>query len=434
LKEVCFVRLQLDILFIRDVLFSDETTVRDGILHVKKKALQNLLLEDQRFAAVDVELARPGEDCRIIRVLDVIEPRAKTSDGDEDFPGAVGRQTPAGTGSTCVLKGVAVVLSDFREAAQSAKSADPSGDIIDMSGPGAEVGLFGKTHNIVVLPVPAKGVSGLDYLAALKIAGLKAAAFLARAGKGVKPDETEVMELPPLVARDGGTAGLPRVVYIFQILTLQFDPIPGEPILYGRNVPDMVPTLLHPNEVIDGALTSPFSALNVQTYQVQNHPVIRELSHRHGKDLFFAGVIVSTAPNNMADIERISNMAANLAKYVGADGAVLTKTGGGAPELTLARTAQRCEGFGIKTALAILHLAADVYGGVTLFNMPEVDAIVSLGVPSTRLLLPRMARIIGRRLAAPGFPPIEGEIVRSETAIRGAQCQLGGFRLRAVRH
>ena len=48
------------------------------------------------------------------------------------------------------------------------------------------------------------------------------------------------------MARDEAAAHLPRVVYIFQILTTQFDPIPGEPILYGRNVPDMVPTLLHP--------------------------------------------------------------------------------------------------------------------------------------------------------------------------------------------
>ena len=86
----------------------------------------------------------------------------------------------------------------------------------------------------------------------------------------------------------------------------------------------------------------------------------------------------------MADIERVSNIAANLAQYVGADGAVLTKTGGGAPELTMARTAQRCEQLGIKTALAVLHMAADVYGAATLFNMPEVDAIVSLGVPNTR--------------------------------------------------
>jgi glycine reductase len=236
-----------------------------------------------------------------------------------------------------------------------------------------------------------------------------------------------------------GFERLPRVVYIFQILTLQFDPIPGEPVLYGRNVPDIVPTLLHPNEVLDGALTSPIPTLNVQTYQIQNHPIIKELYKRHGKDLCFAGVIVTTAPNNMTDIERISNMAANLAKHtVGADGAVLTKTGGGAPELTMARTAQLCEKLGVKTAIAMLHMAADIsdpkYGATTIFSMPEVDAIVSMGIPFMRLTLPPVERIIGRAAASTEGPPIDGEMVRATNYIRGTHCQLGGSRLKAVRY
>jgi glycine reductase len=181
-------------------------------------------------------------------------------------------------------------------------------------------------------------------------------------------------------------------------------------------------------------VTSPFPALNVQTFQIQNHPIIRELAARHGKELFFAGVIVSTAPNNMADIEKVSNIAANLARYVGANGVVLTKTGGGAPELTMARTAQRCEQFGIRTAIAVLHMGADVYGAPTLFNMPEVDAIVSLGVPNTQMTLPAVERVVGRRHVVPNFPPIEGTIVRTEGGIKGGQCQLGTFRFRAVRY
>jgi glycine reductase len=237
------------------------------------------------------------------------------------------------------------------------------------------------------------------------------------------------------MSTDKRLADLPRVVYIFQILTTQFDPILAEPVLYGMNVGGIVPTLLHPNEVLDGALTSPFPALNVQTYQVQNHPIIKELYARHGKDLFFAGVIATTAPNNMLEIERVSNIAANLAKYaVGAQGAILTKTGGGAPELTMARTAQRCERLGIKTTLAILHLAADVRGAATLFNMPEVDAIVSLGVPYTQFTLPAVERTLGRRHPVPGVPTIDGEIVRTENNIKGAQCQVGSFHLRGVRY
>lgn len=432
-------RLELHYVTIRDTQFADATMVRDGVLHINRGELQGLLMQDPRFRRVDIELARPGEKCRIVQVVDVIEPRAKTSPGDEDFPGVVGAQVPVGRGSTSVLRGVAVVLSDYREKRETGRTTDPIAEIIDMSGPAAEASIYGKTQNVVLLPLPSEGVNTHEYLVALKVAGLKAAAYLARAAKGIQPDHTEVFELAPLTVVKDGLETLPKVVYIFQILTLQFDPIPGEPVLYGRNVADMVPALMHPNEVLDGALTSPIPTLNVQTYQIQNHPIIRELYKRHGKDICFAGVIVTTAPNNMTDIERISNMAATLAKYtVGADGAVLTKIGGGAPELTLAKTAQLCERLGVKTAIAMLHMSADVsdpkYRATTIFNMPEVDAIVSMGIPFMRLELPAVDKVIGRAGALPDGQRADGEMVRLTNYIRGTHCQIGGSKFKAVRY
>lgn len=432
-------RLELNIVKIRDIQFADKTAVRDGVLYVNRNELEGLILEDPHFSHTGIEIARPGEKCRIVQVLDVIEPRAKTSSGDQDFPGVVGRHAPAGKGTTCVLRGAAVVISDYREMRHTGRSTDPNGELIDMYGPASEAGLFGKTRNVVILATPADGVTGEEYQAALKIAGLKTAAYLAKAGKDVSPDATEVFELPPLGAVGEGCGRLPRVVYIFQILTLQFDPIPRDPVLYGKNVADIVPVLLHPNEVLDGAVTSPLPTLNVLTYHIQNHPIIKELYKHHGQDLCFAGVIASTAPNNLTDIERISSMAAGLAKnVVGADGAILTKTGGGAPELTMARTAQLCEQLGIKTAIAMLHMAADIsdarYGAATIFSMPEVDAIVSMGVPFLRLTLPAVDRIIGRPGPSAGGPPIDGELSRPINWIKGALCQSGTSKLKAVRY
>jgi glycine reductase len=431
-------RLELNILKIRDVQFADRTGVSEGKLSVDRSQLQALLLEDRRFDGVEIDLAHPGERCRIVQVLDVIEPRAKTSDGDEDFPGAVGRQVPAGKGSTCVLQGAAVVLSDYSGREQGA-SLDPNGEIIDMFGPGAEISPYGKTHNIILLATPADGVSAQEYRAALKIAGLKTSAYLAKAGKGVMSDQTEVFELPPVTDIPQGSLKLPRVVYIFQILTLQFEPIPGEPVLYGKNVSDIVPTLIHPNEILDGAVIAPHRALLVQTYHIQNHPIIKELYRRHGKELSFAGVIIMTAPNNLDDIERVSNIASCLAKYtLGVDGAVLTKTGGGAPELTMARTAQCCEQLGIKTAIAMLHLGADIrdikYGAVTIFSMPEVDAIVSMGVPFMEFTFPPADRTIGKSRLSEGGLSVQGEMLRALRWANGSLCQLGSSRLKAVRY
>jgi len=241
----------------------------------------------------------------------------------------------------------------------------------------------------------------------------------------------------PEVAR--GIEDLPKVTYIFQIQSLQFEPVPGEPVLFGGQAAGIAPTILHPNEILDGAVTSPLPALNVQTYQIQNHPTIKELYQRHGKDLCFAHVIVTTAPSNVREYERMANMAAGMAKgVVGADGAVLTKTGGGAPELVMARTAQRCEQLGIKTAIAMLHMGADIsdakFGASTIFNMPEVDAIVSMGMPFMELTLPPMERIIGRPGLSTENPPVRGEIVRAIRWIKGSQCQLGSSKLKAVRY
>jgi glycine reductase len=70
-------RLQLDIVNIEDVQFSDQTTIIDRVLHINRQELQAFLKEDKRLKQVDIELAHPGEKCRIIQVTDVVEPRAK---------------------------------------------------------------------------------------------------------------------------------------------------------------------------------------------------------------------------------------------------------------------------------------------------------------------------------------------------------------------
>ena len=427
-------RLELGVLDIKDIQFADRTTVAHGVLHVNRDELQELLLEDRRFSQVDIELAHPGEKCRILRVSDVIEPRAKTG-GGEDFPGALGKQVTVGDGSTCVLRGAAVVMSDFSETGQFGR--DLNGEIIDMSGPAAEASIYGKIHNVVVLPYPVNGVSPDDYRVALKTAGLKTAVYLAKAGKSLKPDKIEVYHLPPLTEVGIGLEGLPKVAYIFQVLSTQHGVVPGEAVLYGSNIEGTVPIILHPNEILDGAITSPYRAFAGQTYLIQNHPIIKELFRRHGRELCFAGVIITLAHHNEPESERIGTIAANLAKWViGADGVVLTKTGGGAPEAFMARTAQRCEELGIKTAIAMLHMSADPsytkFECSVNFNMPRVDAIVSMGTPNMPITLPPMERIIGRPVELPEGLPISGEIEKILLWIKGATSQLGDSRLTLV--
>ena len=429
-------RLQLNIVDIKEIQDSQKTMISNGKLLIHRGELQTLLQEDQRFKSVDVELARPGEKCRILHVCDVVEPRAKIDGTALDFPGALGRKAVAGQGTTCVLRGSAVVESLYTEVVEG--PLDPNGEIIDMSGPAAERSPYGKTQNVVLLPYPADGVTQQEYRVAVKRAGLKAAVYLAKAGHKVEPDETVVYHLPTLTGEGHGGKTLPRIVYVFQVLSIQHGVIPGEPVLYGLNVHKMLPTVIHPNEVLDGALVSPFRAWGMETYGIQNHVVIRELLSRHARELQFVGVILTIASDNEHENERSAIMAGNLAKWVlQADGAVLTKSGGGAPEVPMALIAQQLEHLGIKTVLGLWHIpmdVADVKGGVTMFNIPELNAVVSMGTPWQRIQLPPMDRIIGSPVNLAHEPPVHGQLHRMLRWIRGAQDQLGSQSLTAVIH
>ncbi len=430
-------RLQLDKIFIDRVRFANETQINKGLLRIDREELQGILREDGRLGHVEIELACPGESCRILQVVDVIEPRAKTGDSEGDFPGALGKQGTVGKGKTIVLSGAAVLLSEQREEAKGTKAAH--GEFIDMTGDAADISAYGKTCNIVLLPQPAEGVGPTEYKIALKIAGLKAAVYLARAGRDLSPDATEVYELPPLTGVTKGLDGLPKVAYIYQVLTTQLGSIPGHPILYGIAIDGMLPTIIHPNEVLDGAIVTPYRSQAMDTYDIQNHAVIRELYRRHGKDLCFVGVIMTIAGNNQPENDRTAIMAARMAKWsLGAEGVVLTKSGGGAPEVPMAQTARRCEELGMKVAVAMAHYAADEsdssFDGGIIFNVPEVNAIVSMGTPWATVTVPRVDRLIGH--AAPGSEDdrVTGEMRTQVRWIRGATTQLGSSRLIAVRY
>lgn len=58
----------------------------------------------------------------------------------------------------------------------------------------------------------------------------------------------------------------------------------------------MLPTFMHPNEVLDGGIISgsfmPCSS-KWSTYDFQNFPMIRKLYEEHGKTLNFLGIIMS---------------------------------------------------------------------------------------------------------------------------------------------
>ena len=393
----------------------------NGLLTVDADALRAELLTDPRIASVEVQLVDAAENCRIMSIYDVVQPRCKIEPAGTDYPGALTGVHASGEGITRVLRGVALTVVAPVGGRRFLSLRPPQLDNL----PTQPFDRYAGLHHVVVLPTPADGVTGDDWRNTLRIASLRAGVYLAHSPASSTPDAEEVMELQPV------DADLPRVAYVYQLHSHQNPTVPGEPVLYGDNVRYLLPTILHPNEVIDGGLLPSYNGSIAPTYAVQNNDIVKNLYALHGTQLNFVGVVVYVANQLPAERDRATLMASNLVKHtLRADGAVFSKSGGGAPNVDMALIADRCEELGVKTSLMVWETIGE---GDTedssLFNSDRLDAIISLGSSHFQFRLDAADRVIG----AAG-PSAAGELVATSSQSLGAIDQLGGSRFTVIRH
>jgi len=101
----------------------------------------------------------------------------------------VGSTGIVGMGKTNVLKGVGVIEVGFMK--------DSSAGILDMKGPGSTLTSYSSLHHIILITDPKPGIGQAEYSYAIKMAGLKAAKYIAKATVSIEPDEVKVYEIPP---------------------------------------------------------------------------------------------------------------------------------------------------------------------------------------------------------------------------------------------
>jgi len=262
-------RLEIESIDIKDVHPGSKTYAKDRVLYVHLKELKEILLQDRRIKSVDINLIHPGERVRIVNLMDVVQPRCKIDKVEADFPGFIGRLQVAGSGRTRSLRGVSVLVSNpFTNRKYSA--------LLDMSGLIPEISRYGKMHHVHISPTISEDIEDRDFEDAVKIAGLKTAVYLARCAEGHPVDEVEIYELdiPKLFTK----SDLPRIAYYYQLYSPQHDHLGvSDPCFYGSDVRNLTPTILHPNEVLDGGVVGAHTIRALDTYTIQNHGVIKEL-------------------------------------------------------------------------------------------------------------------------------------------------------------
>ena len=381
-------RLELGKIHIKDVQFGPETKVEAGVLYVNEDEIRKLVLEDERIVSCRVELAHPGESCRITPVKDVLEPRVKVSGGGEIFPGALNKVGQVGSGRTHCLDGACVVtvgkIVGFQEG------------VIDMSGPAAEYCPFSKTQNVCVVIEPKDGLETHDYEQAGRMVGLKVADYLGQFARDLEPDEIEVYETKPLLEQIAEYPDLPKVGYLHM---LQSQGLLHDTFYYGVDAKTFIPTLMYPTEIMDGAIVSGNCVApcdKVTTYHHFHNPVIEDLYKQYGKDLNFMGVILTNENVFLADKERCSDMVAKLAKYIGLDGILITEEGYGNPDTDLMMNCRKVQQAGVDVVLITDEFPGRDGKSLSLADAcEEANALASCGNGNVVIHFPPMDRLIG---------------------------------------
>jgi glycine reductase len=412
-------RLELGTFPVREARFGGRTRWRDGVLEIDREAALAAVGEDGLVVSARLELARPGESARIWPVRDVVEPRVKVDGPGIVYPGWFGRSIETvGRGRTHRLSGLGVVE------VSSVNWHDAGGDFvdqyIDMSGPWAELIPQSKLVNVclVVEPDPAIDIHSQNEV--VHRATLAVADHLAGAVRDLTPPESQVFELPP-------APGLPGVVYVQCVHSPQAMSHSEHTFCTGtygmtRLTP---PWLIHPNEILDGALSGPYRTMFATSWAVMNNPLLLELYRRHGKTLAFLGVIAfRTEWTTQHEKDLMAEQAAKLAKMLGAAGALVTWDAGGNEYIEVVHTVRACERLGIKTVFLTSEDNPEGGAPSLLKPLPEADAIVTTGFFNASLLdlgsMPPVERVIGYGTKGAGSAEDATILMRGDVDAQGA--------------
>lgn len=386
-------KLTLANFHVRDLCFGAKTGLKDGILTINKDEALAVVREDSHITEAELYIAKPGDNIRMHPVKDAFEPRYRVGGGPV-FPGATGELLQAGNGTTHALKDMSVLVvgrhwGGFQDG------------LIDMSGEGAKYTYYSQLQNLVLVADTDEEFEKREQQKknrALRWAGMRLSEYIGACTRDMTPDDTDVYELEPITKRPQAVNELPSVVMVLQPQS-QMEEMGYNDLNYGWDCNHMLPTFMHPNEVLDGAMISgsfmPCSS-KWATYDFQNFPMLRRLYEEHGKTLNFLGVIMSNLNVALEQKERSAIFVAQMARSLGADSAVVAEEGYGNPDADFTACLVALEEAGVKTVGLSNECTGRDGASQPLVSMNEKeDAIVSCGNVSTLIELPAMETVLG---------------------------------------
>lgn len=379
---------------VKEVSFGSENSFKNGLLTINKDdAIKYLKDLDDHLTYVDLVIAHPGDDTRIVPVVETIEPRCRV-DGRTLFPGVTGDVSPCGDGELKALKGCCVTVV--------AKEYGSFGDgVIDMGGEGAKHTYWSKLINICLVGDTDEEFEKHEQQKmnhALRWAGHRLAEYIGKIVKSLSAESFEEYNFEPMANRQKKNNGLPNVAIVLQPQS-QMEALGYNDLWYGWDMNKYLPTYVSPTEIFDGAMISgsfmPASS-KWSTYEMQNFPTIKELFEQDGKTLNFVGVILSMLNVALDQKERAAIMVRNMALNLGVDYAIVTEEGYGNPDADYVRCQVILEDAGIPVVgISNECTGRDGFSQPLVTLDSKLNALVSTGNVSELSILPACKTVIG---------------------------------------
>lgn len=387
-------KLEVGQFFVKNIVFGPVTAFKDGVLQINKEEALAVVHEDSHITEAELHIVHPGEEVRLVPVKEAVEMRCRVEGPKGIHPGVTSPVRAAGQGRVHALKGSAVLAvgkhwGSFQDG------------LIDMSGPFQRNTIYGSMVNLVLVADTDEAFERHEQQKknrALRYAAMRLAEYVGQCVAELTPDSVETFELDAINRRDPKVQALPSVVYVLQPQS-QMETLGYNAMLYGWDLNKYVPTVLNPTEVLDGALVSgsfmPVSS-KISTYEHANNPTIKRLLKEHGKTVNFLGVILSNLNVVMEQKQRSASMVAQIAKTLGADGAIVAEEGYGNPDVDYIQVIVELEKVGVKTVgMSNECTGRDGRSQPLVALDPAANALVSTGNVSQYHKLPPMKTVLG---------------------------------------
>lgn len=173
--------------------------------------------------------------------------RCKVSGEHGIFPGVLSEMEIAGSGRTHCLQGCSLlVVGEHAGGFQDG--------VIAMGGKYQHHTIFGDMPNLVLVADTDEEFERHEQQKknhALRWAGMRLAEYTGQCVKDLEPENIEVYDLPAIPDRSEDVKKLPGVLYVLQPQT-QMEAMGYNTLIYGWDGNHILPTLMHPNELLDG--------------------------------------------------------------------------------------------------------------------------------------------------------------------------------------